>query len=437
MNLNPGLTSNPALAQPMSTHGCKSPRYQPQERPGMQPAGTARGRSKALDRLVPAAWQDSAPQASRAPSGMGIRVAASVCPVTMAGGMARPWNSLPRQALQQGATTLLTVTVLVMLAAISAAMGSRSLWLERLASDNRGQALQARLAAESALARAAAALQQAAQAGDLSLFWQDARPADCPPGHPAPGWECRRLDWPASDHKAGSAEAWHLQTLALRHLTHSPHVVELQARAWQGSMQTLVRQSLYQPALAPLPATVAAGMATPLAGAEAAPAGSAACEAPAWRAALGAQHETALRQLSAHQARAGLDEGSTPPRTVYWVDNPQAWTQSLGDPARPVLLVFSRLACAGVCPRLAAGTQVHGTVVFDAGCHADALPAGAAGQIDGQVNGLVLGPDGPATGARITPDPRARDALAQRWPQGMDTTQVQWVAGSWWMETGP
>lgn len=337
---------------------------------------------------------------------------------------------------QRGATALLTVTVLVLLAGISAAMTTRSLWLERLGSDNRAQALQARLAAESALARAVSQVQQAAQAGDLDLFWQQSQADDCPASHPAPGWECRRLDWPASPGSIQGAAAWHLQALALRHLTQSPHVVLLQARAWQGAAAVQLGQSLYQPALAPVPQSLPVALAASAAASGAD--GSSACEVPAWTAALGAQTERALRQLSQRQARAGLDEHSMPARTIYWVDSAQPWVHSLGQPTRPVLLVFSRQACALACPRLAAGTQVHGTVVFDAGCNADALPAGAAGQIDGEVIGLVLGPSGPAAASeRIVPSSNARDALALRWPQGMDSTQVQWVAGSWWVEAAP
>lgn len=388
---------------------------------------------------------------------------------------------------QCGATTLLVVTVLVTLAAVSAAMGVRSLWLERLGSDNRAQALQARMAAESALARAAAALQKAAQQDDLASFWQHARAADCPASHPAPGWECRRLDWPAHqgvDLGSEVAEGWFLQALALRHLTRSPHVVEVIASARQGPVLAQVGQSLYQPALAPLPPDRPpdgptdwspewpAQPTSPRPATGGATSANSGCMLPAWRQALGPQTEAALRQLSDSQARAGLDDGSNPARTVYWVDSPQPWTLSLGQPGRPVLLVFSRQACAGVCPRLTASAHVHGTVVFDAGCAPAALPRGAAGQIDGQVSGQVLGPPVgrtdpagdaslPATSAasaasatsaasdapagaigssgkgRITPTPYARDALALRWPQGMDATQVQWVAGSWSLQAAP
>lgn len=341
---------------------------------------------------------------------------------------AQPASALTSRYRQCGASTLLAVTALVTLAAVSAAMGVRSLWLERLGSDNRALALQARLAAESALARAASQLQQAARQGDLGRFWSPARASDCPASHPPPGWECRRLDWPEV-RLGGRAEPWQLQALAVRHLTRSPHVVELMASARQGVALAQVGHSLYQPALAPLPAG-AVGTPGPA---------DASCAQPAWVSALGAQTEAALRQLSDSQARAGLDAHSTPPRSIYWVDSPQPWHESLGQPGQAVLLVFSRQACAGLCPRLLAGTQVHGTVVFDAGCNTAALPLGAPGQIEGQVSGLLLGPPAaavvadPGAGTRITPNAEARQALDLHWPEGIDAREVQWVAGSWHM----
>lgn len=349
--------------------------------------------------------------------------------------MDRKTGGMPPRQAQRGVSTLLAVTALVTLAAVSAAVGVRALWLERLGSDNRALALQARLAAESALARAAAQLQQAARQGDPGRFWTPARATDCPASHPPPGWECRRLEWP-DVREAGNAEPWQLQVLAMRHLTRSPHVVELIASARQGPALAQVGHSLYQPAVAPLPAGAAALDIT------SAPA-SASCEQPAWTTALGAQTEAALRQLSDSQARAGLNAHSSPARSVYWVDSAQPWTQSLGQPDQAVLLVFSRQACAGVCPRLVAGVQVHGTVVFDAGCNAAALPRGAPGQIEGQVSGLVLGPsasaaagtEDPSAGGRITPSGNARQPLDLRWPEGMEAREVQWVAGSWHVRT--
>ena len=312
----------------------------------------------------------------------------------------------------RGAVTLLTVAVLVTLATLAVALGARSLWFERLSGDNRRQALQARLAAETGVARAAAALQAAAQTEGLGGFWSTATASACPPERPAPGWECRQWLWEAEP------GGWTIEARAMRHLTRSPHVVELEGTARLGPASARVGHSLYQPALLPLPDAAAAGGA----------AGD--CNMPAWQGALGAQSEAALRLASDSQSRAGLHPGSSPPRTVYWVDSPADWHQSLGTPASPVLLVFSRQSCSVRCPRIGSGVEIHGTVVLDAGCEAARLKQWTAGRLHGQ----LLAPAGLldlAAGSLIVPTTLADQALRLPWPRGMDARQVQWLAGSW------
>ena len=399
---------------------------------------------------------------------------------------------------QRGASALLTVTVLVVLAAAGAAMAARSLWLDRLSGDSRLQAQQARLAAESALAQAAAQLQQATLSAQWPAYWAQASGAQCPTSHPPPGWQCRQHTWlePAGDGRTD----WQLQATVVRHLTRSPHVVEVLASAQRmdGSARTraAVRQSLYQPALLPLPAEapaaallvrgcvreavagstrlcglsdMAAACSSPglspavqslgLPAGEALPEGARClqlapaslpgggallmptpetsaidCSQPAWQTVLGPQTADALRMASDSQARAGLHPTSTPARNVYWVDSPLDWQQSLGQPGAPVLLVFSAEACAQRCPRLGAGVEIHGTVVLEAGCDRRRLQDWSAGRVYGQV---VAGAsiDGLAPGSTIIATPYARDALRLRWPAGIDARQLQWVAGSWSLET--
>lgn len=399
---------------------------------------------------------------------------------------------------QRGAAALLTVTVLVILAAAGAGLAARSLWLDRLGADSRLQAQQARLAAESALAQAAARLQQAVLSGQLPAYWAQASAAPCPASHPPAGWQCLRQDWQEA---AGDGRApWQLQTTMLRHLTRSPQVVEILASAQRadgsGRTRAAVRQSLYQPALLPLPAdapgaallvrgcvreavagstqlcgqpdqapactgpglspavqslglpageTLAEGERCLQLSPASLPGGSALlmpqagtpapdCSEPAWSSVLGPQTEDALRLASDSQARAGLHDGSTPTRTVYWVDSPLDWQQSLGSPSAPVLLVFSAQACAQRCPRLGAGVEIHGTVVLEAGCERQRLQGWSAGRVYGQV---VAGAsiEGLAAGSTIVATAYARDALRLRWPMGMDARQLQWVAGSWSLET--
>jgi len=327
---------------------------------------------------------------------------------------------------QRGAAALLTVTVLVVLASAGAALAARSLWLDRLSADSRLQAQQARLAAESALAQAAAVLQQVAQQQRLSSFWSTASGAQCPATHPPPAWQCLQQRWQQAS--GDGRPAWQLQATYARHLTRSPHVVQVLASASRADASTRasLSHSLYQPALLPLPLQ-APGAVLPVPQAWITPPD---CALPAWQAVLGPQTEDALRLASESQASAGLHGGSTPARTVYWVDSPLDWPQSLGRPTAPVLLVFSRQACAQRCPRLGSNVEIHGTVVLDAGCERQRLQGWSAGRVYGQV--VASAPiDGLSTTGTITAAAYAHDALRMRWPLGIDAREVQWVAGGW------
>ena len=153
------------------------------------------------------------------------------------------------------------------------------------------------------------------------------------------------------------------------------------------------------------------------------------CNRASWRSVLGQATAAQLKAWSDAQAANGLHALSQPARTVYWVDSPADWTQSLGSPQAPVLLVFSSQACATRCPRIASGVQIHGTVFVDAGCDDDKLRGWQAGTIDGLL--AIEGGLPAASGQSLV---RARDyarqAFALAWPPGMDTGQVQRVAGS-------
>jgi hypothetical protein len=315
--------------------------------------------------------------------------------------------------VQRGASTLLLVTMLVTLATLAIATGTRSLWLERLSTDNRVQALQARMAAETGMARVAAQLQAAVQADGLAAFWSLAMADACGPDRAMPGWECRRWVW------AAEPGGWTIEGRALRHVTRSPHVVEVEGVARHGAASARVGHSLYQPALLPLPdASVPTRSASD-------------CNLPAWQGALGAQSEAALRLASDSQARAGLHPGSSPARTVYWVDSPADWHQSLGTPDSPVLLVFSRQACTVRCPRIGSAVEIHGTVVLDAGCDAGRLKQWTSGTLHGQLLAPAALLD-LAEGSLIVPTLVADQALRLPWPQGMDARHVQWLGGSWY-----
>jgi hypothetical protein len=136
-----------------------------------------------------------------------------------------------------------------------------------------------------------------------------------------------------------------------------------------------------------------------------------------------------LQAWSAAQERNGLHALSTPPRTIYWIDSPADWSQSVGTPDTPALLVFSSLACALRCPRIAPGVRIHGSVVFDSGCDDEKMRGWQGGSIEGQ---LVIESGLPEwRAATLWARPYGRNAYILEWPEGIDAGRVQRVNGSW------
>ncbi len=153
------------------------------------------------------------------------------------------------------------------------------------------------------------------------------------------------------------------------------------------------------------------------------------CNRAAWRSVFGDITEQQLQAWSTAQERNGLHAQSTPPRTVYWVDSPGDWGQSVGTASEPALLVFSSQACALRCPRIAAGTHIHGSVVLDAGCNDEKMRGWQGGWIEGQ---LVVESGLPEwRSSTLWARPYGRDAYVLNWPDGIDPTQVQRINGSW------
>ena len=153
------------------------------------------------------------------------------------------------------------------------------------------------------------------------------------------------------------------------------------------------------------------------------------CSHAVWRSVLGEMTQAQLKAWSDAQADNGLSAQSQPPRSIYWIDSPADWTQSLGSPQSPVLLVFSSQACAVRCPRIAAGTQIHGTVLVDAGCRDEPLQGWQAGAIDGLL-AIEGGLTAVAGSSQVRARAYARQALSLHWPQGVDPSRVQAIAGS-------
>lgn len=352
---------------------------------------------------------------------------------------------------QSGAISLLVAISLVLLASLASFYSARSVLVDRLASHNQSHAAQARLAAEAALAWGRAELQrQHATSPSPAVWGPGAATAPCPSAFSTARWQCVALQPPAHP---GLPDAV-AQVLAVRDLISSPHVTLLLASASlkDGTSRAQVQAQVFVPTLAPAPdpphpaAVVLNGCA--LAANPAATGGdthtttrvcpgglNTACSASAWASVLGDTTPEQIRAWSEAQERNGLNALRQPARSVYWVDSPLTWSQSVGTPEFPVLLVFSSQACSQRCPDIAPGVRVVGTVVLQTQCKGDKVRSWFAGHIEGQ---LVVESGLPdlQNGSRIEARELAAAPYRRPWPAGMDARQVQRVPGSW-REGGP
>lgn len=392
---------------------------------------------------------------------------------------------------QHGAATLMLVLGLVLLATLASAYSSRAILTDLLASQGMAKAAQARLATQSALATAEAALlRPEAGTPDKNPFAQQTQ--TCPTDLKGAQWQCSPLHLPANP-RGGS---WH--ALLARDLVNSPHVWQIRASAAgpDSTGQARLRASVFMPVLPPPPAApptsalVLNGCASEAAGSRlqicpmspsgqactgtpagpavhshavpdtdskgfisaseraacmafaptSLPAGGALaspdtplsrtpCNRAAWRSVLGSITPEQLRAWSQAQESQGLNNRSQPPRSIWWTDSPTDWTQDLGSAEAPVLLVFSSQACARRCPRIAAGVRIHGTVYADAGCDDEKMRGWQAGQVEGQVV-VEAGLPQLSGNSQIWARPYAPRAYSLHWPEGIDPGQVQRVPGS-------
>ena len=406
----------------------------------------------------------------------------------------------------RGAANWVLVAGLVLMASLASAWSLRAVWLELLGTQARGQAQQARWAAQAALASGQAVLQQALGSEQAHTFLSATHAGPCPPTHPewpAPRWQCAQLSAAALGTQATLGEsptAWALQLLLARDVRDAPHIWQLLAQAQlagqtpeqttpvgkgRSTAQAQLREQVLVPVLAPAPADpVGAALwlngcwradtgsdwqicPQPVLGGSACagaspwpavyslqvpdgdgdgqisatersaclalgpahlPAGGALlaaatvgartpCSRAVWRSLFGDTREAQLQAWSDAQAHNGLHAGSVPSRSVYWIDSPADWGQSLGSPEAPVLLVFSAQACATRCPRLLAGVQIHGTIYLDTDCDDRKLQGWQGARIDG-----LLAVEGGLTSAggwtRVRSQPYARAAWQLHWPDG-------------------
>lgn len=343
----------------------------------------------------------------------------------------------PLTPAPRGAAQLLLVLALVGLASLASAIMGRSVLTDMLSQHAWGQALQARLAAQAALATAEAELltRYASEADPLASL--PSRP--CPSDQPAPRWQCATL--PLGPSTLGQApQNWTLQAWLNRDLLQAPHVLQLRASAHAtGSIattttpaaQTTQRASVWVPSVAPAPtaapsAAVVLGEST-----KPPPSTPTPCARRAWRQVLGDISAEQVQAWSQAQASNGLSAQSQPQRSIWWIDSPADWNTPLGDASHPVLLVFSAKACALRCPRIAANARIHGTVYLDAGCDDTKVLGWQSGPLVGQlVVEASLAELGTST--LVTAQASVRQAYALLWPPGIDARRLQRVPGSRW-----
>lgn len=154
------------------------------------------------------------------------------------------------------------------------------------------------------------------------------------------------------------------------------------------------------------------------------------CDTAVWSSVFGATTPAQIQALSQAQALKGLSATTLPARSVYWIDSPNEWTQSLGSAAAPVLLVFSAAACASQCPRINPSTKIVGTVFLDTQCQDSRATLWHSGTVTGQV-AIPSGLPALQAGSQLQWSANHRQAFTWPWPSSVDAQRVQRVRGSW------
>ena len=289
----------------------------------------------------------------------------------------------------------------------------RSVMSETQRSQQHLFAAQALASSESLLETAIAQIDSVYSGQDIAIdvaFWGSASNGQCPSNLASLQWQC--LKWTASEVGMFDPRIFELAwpdsidptnsfVLFARDVRMAPHKIKITAQVSLNSEQpgvgsrATVQQSLYIPISAPWTPPVL----EPAPGPE-----PAECTPIEWRKQFGNITPAQLKAISAAQLQNGLSSLSQPSRTVYWIDSPLTWTQSLGTHSAPVVLIFSDIACAHQCPQIASQAAINGMVYFQ-----------SANACQNPVALLTLNPE----------------AYHFDWPIGIDASRVQRVAGSW------
>ena len=320
---------------------------------------------------------------------------------------------------QGGMATLWTASCLIFITSLLAWMTLRSVMSETRRSQQQFYAAQAFANSESLLETSIALIDSTYSGQDIAIdtaFWRNASRSQCPASHAALQSQCLKwsgsglalalalgnfdqsiaeLPWPESIDPANSF------VLFVRDVKMSPHKVKIMAQvslnaeqAGVGSRAT-VQQSVYIPLSSlwiPPPLEISP------------PTKPTECIPLEWQKLFGSISPAQLKAISDAQVQNDLSNLTQPSRSVYWIDSPHTWTQSLGSQNSPVVLIFSANACAVQCPQIATSAAITGMVYFQ-----------SANACQNPVPLLTSNPE----------------AYHYDWPAGIDTRRVQRVSGSW------
>jgi hypothetical protein len=350
---------------------------------------------------------------------------------------------------QRGLVTLWASTVLLILTGLWGWLCLQAVNAEKLRSHQQMHAAQALANSEALLETTLAHLEQAygkdALEADARIWWSSAA-IDCPAGKAPPQWQCTQ--WPLTQvtlpewtHQSAS------QVRLVRDVRNSPHRIQVMVDAklndrhpGAGSRST-VQQSLYVPLSSPQATNALTNSLDALSPAlvlneQEMRTDPPLCNPSSWQTVFGELTPPQVKALSALQVRNGLTANSQVMRTIYWIDSPHLWTQSIGTTASPVVLVFSSEACALLCPSLASSSQVVGTVFYQNQCQASKMWNWQSGIIAGQLGvesnlppELKLALHSGQLG--LTATANAHAAFNFVWPPGAQASRVQRVAGTW------
>ena len=312
-----------------------------------------------------------------------------------------------------GMANLWSAICLIFITSLLGWITLRSVMSETQRSQQQLFAAQALASSESLLETAIAQIDSVYSGQDIAIdaaFWGSASNGQCPSNLASLQWQC--LKWTASEVGMFDPRIFELAwpdsidptnsfVLFARDVRMAPHKIKITAQISLNSEQpgvgsrATVQQSLFVPISAPWMPPVVEPAARPE---------PAECTPIEWRKQFGNITPAQLKAISTAQLQNGLSSLSQPGRTVYWIDSPLTWTQSLGTHSSPVVLIFSDIACAHQCPQIASQAAITGVVYFQ-----------SANACQNPVALLNLNPE----------------AYHFDWPIGIDASRVQRVSGSW------